>query len=83
MDLGMIELRAAARQQELLHEAELGRRTAGVAAEGTGVPTPRALATLIGIVLLVVALAFGSGLAEATADGGAAGGGGTAIGYVP
>jgi hypothetical protein len=83
MDLGMIELQARLRQQELLHEVALDRRTRAVAPEGTGLPTPRAIATLVSIVVLVVALAFGSGLAEANADTAVAGGGGNAIGYVP
>ena len=83
MDLGMIELQAAARQHELLHQAQMDRRAPAVAPEGTGLPTPRAIATLVGIVVLVVALTFGSGLAEANADGAVAGGGGSVIGYVP
>ena len=83
MDLGMIELQAAARQQELLHEVRMDRRARAVAPEGTGLPAPRAIATLVGIVVLAVALAFGGGLAEANADTAVAGGGGDAIGYVP
>ncbi len=82
MDLGMIELQAAARQHELLHEVRMGRRVPAVAPEGTGLPTPRAIATLVGIIALVVALAFGNGLAQANAATAAAGGG-HAIGYVP
>ncbi len=82
MDLGMIELQAAARQHELLHQARMDHRAPAVAPEGTGLPTPRAIATLVGIIALVVALAFGSGLAEANAEGAVAGGG-SAIGYVP
>ena len=82
MDLGMIELQAAARQHELLHQARMDRRAPAVAPEGAGLPTPRAIATLVGIIALVVALAFGSGLAEANAEGAVAGGG-SAIGYVP
>lgn len=83
MDLGMIELQAAARQQELLHEARMDRRVRAVAPEGTGLPTPRAIATLVSIIALVVALAFGSGLAEANAEAAVAGGGSDAVGYVP
>ena len=83
MDLGMIELQAAARQQELLHEVRMGRRAPAVAPEGTLLPAPRALATLVGIIALAVALAFGSGLAAANAQIAVAGGGGNAIGYAP
>ena len=82
MDLGMIELQARLRQQELLHEVALDRRARAAAPEGPGLPTPRAIATLVSIVVLVVALTFGTGLAEANADTAVAGGG-NAIGYVP
>ncbi len=83
MDLGMFELQAVARQHELLHEVRMGRRAPAVAPEGTGLPTPRAIATLVGIIALVVALAFGGGLAEANVVTAAVGGGGDAISYVP
>ena len=85
MDFGMIELQARLRQEELLDEARQDRRAraaAPAAPAGAGLPTPRAIATLAGIVALVVALTFGSGLAGANPDTAVAGGG-NAIGYVP
>ncbi len=82
MDFGMIELQARLRQEELLDEARQDRRTRAAAPAGTGLPTPRAIATLAGVAMLVVALTFGSGLAGANPDTAVAGGG-NAIGYVP
>ena len=83
MDFGMIELQATVRQHELQRAAREGRRVRAVAPQGLRQPTARAVATLVSIVMLVIALALGGGLAEANADSAVTGGGGDAIGYVP